>query len=463
MNAPPVFAADHFHRGTRLLQEGKAAEAEQAFRQALALDPDLPEAHVNLGWLMEARQRLQEAETHYRRALELDPLRPQTRLNLGTLLLGRKQLAEAELHFRYAAALDPRSPAPLANLAVALSHMGREDEAERCYRAVLEKEPGDRRTQFNLAYLLLRQGRYEEGWARLEVRDANARFARTFSFPRWRGDALDGRSLLIAYEAGYGDMIQFCRYASLLKQRGAGRIGLVCHPPLKRLFARLRDVDEVFDFGVSLPVAGWDCWTLPLSLPFLCRTRLDTIPADIPYLSAEPEQTARWARRLGPGDDALRIGLAWRGDPQHPNDADRSLPSLATLAPLAELPGTRFFSLQKGHAERLASAPERPFAIENLAPHIDDFADTAAALAHLDLVITVDTSLAHLAGAMGKPCWVMLPHHMTDCRWLAQRDDTPWYPQGMRLFRQKIAGDWRAPVAEMREALRAFEAARHVR
>lgn len=452
----PVSAEDFFYRGTQLLGEDRAAEAAHAFRQALVLAPHLTEAYINLGWLMEAETRYEEAEDYYHRALELDPAQLQTRLNLGTLMMDQKRFTDAEIHCRYATAIEPESPAALSNLGVLLACTKREKEAEECYRAALIADPDYRKAHFNLAYLLLRQGRYEEGWRRLEARDSNMRFDKTFYFPRWQGESLQGKSILIAYEAGHGDMIQFCRYADLVMQRGAARVTILCRPGLKTLFQCLRSVDDVIDFGESFPVSGWDYWTMPLSLPFLLDTRLDTIPDELPYLFPDRAQVKSWADAMAEEPRLLRVGLVWKGNPLHENDADRSMPSLAMLAPLADISGVRYFSLQKGNGENEAASPTKPFSIEDLAPSINDFSDTAAIIANLDLVITVDTSVAHLTGALGKPCWVMLPQYMPDWRWLANRNDSPWYPHVMRLFWQKSAGDWAGLIGNVKTALQAL-------
>lgn len=432
--------------------EGDAVAAENAFRHALTLAPDLAEAHANLGLLLERRERRQEAENHYRRALELDPLQTQTYLNFGVLLTAQKRFVEAEIIYRYALAIDPESPAALSNLGVLLACVKQESEAEQCYRSALAIAPDYRKARFNLAYLLLRQGRYDEGWACLEARSSNTAFEKHLDFARWQGESLEGKSLLIGFEAGYGDMIHFCRYARLAKSRGAARISLLCHPALKKLFGSLRHADDVISFDEALPAIHWDYWTMPLSLPGLFQTRADTIPADLPYVFAESPRIARYANIVGTADKKLRVGLAWKGNALHENDADRSLPSSDTLAPLGAVPGVACFSLQKGAGEAESSAA--PFPLMNLAPHIADFADTAAIVMNLDLVITVDTALAHLAGALGKPCWVLLPAYKADWRWLAKGDDTPWYPHVMRLFRQQIPGEWATVMNDVAAALR---------
>lgn len=216
-------------------------------------------------------------------------------------------------------------------------------------------------------------------------------------------------------------------------------------------------MDQVAAFDEPHPQADWDFWTPPLSIPLYCQTRIDSIPAGLPYLRADSRKLELWTARMRqewlPGD--LRVGLAWKGNPRFENDAERSLPGLATLAALGAIQGMRFFSLQKGDGENEAASPPAGLALTHLGPQIADFADTAAIIANLDLVICVDTAVAHLAGAMGKACWVLLPDYNTDWRWLAGRGDSPWYPGVMRLFRQTAMGDWTTVVAEVHAALHA--------
>jgi Flp pilus assembly protein TadD len=439
-----------FYSGTNLMNAGDIAGAERVFREALQFDPDFAEVHANLGLLLDQTQRCDEAERHYRRALELSPEQTQTWLNLGALLAAGKRHDEAEAAYRRALALDDTSDAAWSNLGALLACTKREAEAEQCYRTVLARTPDHRNAAFNLAYLLLRQGHYEEGWQRLEARDWYAAFEQQLGCARWRGEPLAGKSLLITPETGHGDMIQFCRYAALLKDTGAARVSVLCHPGLKTLFATLASVDEVISLDEPLPATERDYWVPPLSLPFLFQTRLDTIPAQLPYLAARPERIEHWATQMGESAGRMRIGVAWRGNPRFENDADRSLPSLATLAPLAELTDIHWYSLQKGATEsELVSMPN----IVDIGNHVADFADTAAVVANLDLVITVDTAVAHLTGALGKPCWVLLPDYKTDWRWLTDRTDTPWYPGVMRLFRQDATGTWNSTVAALHVAL----------
>lgn len=276
---------------------------------------------------------------------------------------------------------------------------------------------------------------------------------RELGIPRWCGEPIAGKSILIGVEAGYGDMIQFCRLAGELKERGAARVSVLCHPPLKRLFRRLDGLDEVLAVGDQAPGNPWDYWCPPLSLPHLCGIRLDSIPAHLPYLSAAPELVEKWAGFMDSPDNKLRVGLVWKGNPCFENDRERSLASVNELAPLCDVAGIRYFSLQKGAGEDEAASP--PFPLLHLGSAISDFADTAAIIANLDLLISVDTAVAHLAGALGKPCWAMLPDYKTDWRWLTGREDSPWYPGVMRLFRQGSTGSWSPVISNIKSALEA--------
>jgi Tfp pilus assembly protein PilF len=454
-----------FEEGNRHLANGEAALAEACYRQALRLAPHLAEVHANLGLLLDQAGMPMEAEQHYRYSIACNPNFGKTHLNLGALLAQQKRFDEAEAAYRNALALMPESTAAWSNLGVLQACRKQEVEAELSYRNAIALDPHCSSAKFNLSYLLLRQGRFEEGWYCLEARNWYAALEQRLPCPRWHGEDLHGKSVLIGFEAGHGDMIQFCRYTAVLKARGAAWISMICHPALKTLFATLKDVDSLIGFDEPLPPFHWDCWTPPLSIPFHYQTRLDSIPADLPYLSAEPGKVQHWSSVLGscgiPGD--LRIGLVWKGSPGFENDADRSLPGLEVLAPLGETFGATFFSLQKGAGEENAAHPPVRLPLINLGPQIFDFADTAAIVANLDLVISVDTAVAHLAGALGKPCWVLLPEYKTDWRWLSERHDSPWYPGVMRLFRQTRISDWSTVVAELGLALRQLTANRPAR
>lgn len=453
-------ASQRFFDGTRHLAAHDAAGAEACFRDAIALEPELGEAHANLGWLAEAAGRLDEADACYRRALALRPQQATIHLNHAALLARLKRFDEALAACWTAVQLDPDAAAAWSNLGVLLVQMGRHGDAEACCRRSLSLDPQYPKARINLAYLCLRDGRWDEGWSHYDWRGWQLDLAGRVTCPRWQGEPLDGRRVLVGLEGGYGDMIQFSRYAAVLKQAGAQHVTLLCPPPLLALLSTLDGVDEVLPADGLLPPAHWDCWTSATSVPRLAGTRPETIPATRPYLRAEPAAVARWQSRLQQALPAngLRVGLVWKGNPAFENDDERSLPSIDLLAPLAALAGVQFISLQKGAGED--EALRAPIAL-HLGGEIDCFADTAAIVQALDLVVCVDTAVAHLAGALGKPCWVLLPWQMTDWRWLTGRNDSPWYPGALQLFRQAARGDWSPVVAELAAALRGLSSADH--
>jgi len=459
MNGNRLRAEALFFEGNRQMAAGEIVAAETSYREALRLLPDFAETHANLALLLERSARRDEAEHHYRRAIAGDPGCAQTHLNFGALLADGKRFDEAESAYRRALELAPDWPAAWSNLGALQACRKQEAAAEASCRRAIALDAGHASAHFNLAYLLLRQGRYEEGWRCFERRDWYRQLEQRLSCPRWRGESLIGRSLLIGFEAGHGDMIQFCRYADVMKRAGAARVGVICHPALKRLFATLDGADEICGFDEE-PSGPWDYWAPPLSLPLHCGTRLESIPARLPYLHADAERRRQWAVELGAlaSPAELRVGLVWKGNPRFENDADRSLPDLATLAPLGAIVGVRWFSLQKGAGEDEAARPPAGLPVVALGGRLRDFADTAAAIANLDLVIGVDTAVGHLAGAMARNCWLLLPDYKTDWRWLAGRGDSPWYPKVMRLFRQPRMGDWQSVVGEVAVALGALRA-----
>ena len=268
----------------------------------------------------------------------------------------------------------------------------------------------------------------------------------SFVQPRWKGEDLNGRTVLLYAEQGFGDTIQFIRYAPLVKQRG-GRVMFVCMPEVAPLLVNFAGVDEMVPQG-TLPPFHLHCPLL--SLPMIFNTRVETIPASVPYLKADPRLSEQWSMKLQSRPGRLKVGLAWAGRPTHADDARRSM-RLAQLAPLAQVKGVTFFSLQKGEAAAESARAPAGMDLIDCAADLHDFADTAALVSQLDLVVAVDTAVAHLAGAMGKPVWVLLPFK-PDWRWLLDRNDTPWYPT-MRLFRQGGKREWDGVTEEVAKVL----------
>lgn len=466
-------------RGQEERLQGKPAAAEASLRRALGLAPGNANVLNDLGVVVRAQGRTAEATSLYRDALTLAPRDPLTHGNLGNALTELKQLDAAEHHLREAVALAPgsvehrcnlaifltaqdrpqeaavlfrdvlmRAPAHIdawTNLGVAQLDMGNPTEAEATLRRAIALSPRNAEAHYNLAWVLLLTGQWREGWQEYEWRWRMTRFSskrRTFAAPAWDGGAIDG-TLLLHAEQGFGDAIQCARYAALAKARCA-RLILECPKPLVRLFQGLPGVDEVIAAGAPLP--PFDAHTPLMSLPRLFGTTVETVPAAVPYLAAPPVSPSLALPRT----DLRRIGLVWAGSPDNKIDRRRTIPA-RLFAPLMEETHADFVSLQVGpKAEDVRELPQERLMLvcDGVAR---DFADTAAVIAQLDLVIGVDTAVIHLAGALNVPVWVLIPK-MPDYRWLLGRDDTPWYPS-MRLFRQAESGDWGELMWRVRAAL----------
>lgn len=432
-------------------------EAEAAFRQALAHAPTHAEAQYNLGVVLHTLERMPEAEAAYRETLQRLPGRVEAWNNLACVLLAQGRRDEALEALHEAIAVQPDFAEAHFNLASLLKEYGRLEEAEAGYRRALAANPDYSDAKFRLATLLISMGRFEEGFERYECRYAMPGFVhhatqRYLKCPRWQGEPVAGKSVLLWQEDGLGDMLQFGRYASVLKARGAARVAFACLPPLHRLLGGVDGIDAVLGHdAASAASAQFDCWVSPISVPHRLGTTLDTIPAPL-ACTPEPALVEHWGARLATLGPGPRIGIVWKGNPKHHNDAYRSLPSLAALAPLWNVPGLRFVSLQKGQGEDEARNPPASLPLLHLGTDVNDFVDTAAIIAQLDLVVCVDTSTAHLAATLGKPCWVLLPQFDLDWRWMHEREDSPWYPGTMRLFRQRMNEAWPAVVERVRVA-----------
>jgi tetratricopeptide (TPR) repeat protein len=439
--------------GNILRRSGQPAEAEQAFRQALALQPERGEIWNNLATALHAQFKLSEAEAAYRRAIDLKPGLADAHFGLGYVLFDLGRPADSEAACRAGLALRPDSPDGLHGLGNAQFRLGRPEEAETSYRQALSIAPDHAKAHFNLAHLLLQTGRLEAGWHHFEWRAAShGAGRRDFAAPLWDGRPLAQGTLLVHAEQGLGDTLHFCRYLPRVAARC--RLVVEVQRPLHRLIAGMPGIDAVVVRGEALP--PFDAQCPMMSLPRLFGTVLETIPAAIPYLAPDPAEAARWRMRLT-GLPGLRVGLVWAGGvrPDQPElaavDARRSI-GLAPLAPLATVPGVSFLSLQKGPPATQAATPPDGMTLHDFTEELDDFADTAALVEALDLVISVDTSVVHLAGALGKPVW-LLNRFDTCWRWLQDRDDSPWYPT-LRQFRQTVPGDWASVVAAIAAALR---------
>ncbi|WP_153099148.1 tetratricopeptide repeat protein [Paraburkholderia hayleyella] len=403
-----------FSYGNLLNAAGDASGAIERFRQALALQPDFTRAHVNLGSALGNGGAYQEAEHHYRQAVALDP-----------------------------------APAHLVCLGAALGMQGRHDEEEAFYQQALALDPEQADARQNLAWLYLKRGDYLRGWAEYAKRWRPADYSAITAdgIAKWQGEPLAGRRLLIVGEQGFGDHFQFLRFARQLEEHGA-HVEACVREPLLEIIQRTPGLKRAWS---GPPRGHYDFWVSMMDLPFYLGTELSSIPADIPYLFTDPEKIAAWQPRVEAAarHKRARVGLAWQGSPA--GLPSRMMP-FATLAPLCEDTDIAWFSLQKGPARHQTDTVPASLRPIDFTDDLHNFADTAALIMNLDLVLTIDTGIAHLAGALGKPVWIMLPVG-ADWRWLDQREDSPWYPTA-RLFRQLAHDDWPAVIARVREALR---------
>jgi Flp pilus assembly protein TadD len=421
-------------------------------RAASALSPESAEIHGNLGHLALKQGQAQAAVESYRQAAALRPEDAGYANALGHALLLAGQRDEAEVWMRRAILLDPGYAEAYANLGFLASLQRRPASSveQYCwvfinYRSALARKPDLAQAHVNLSHSLLRRGAFAEGWKEHEWRwrwDEFPSPRRGFTQPQWGGERIEGARILLHAEQGFGDTLQFARYVPQVVGRGA-QVVLEVHPELKSLFEGTFPGVEVLSRGDRLPHFDWQCPLL--SLPLAFGTEVGTIPAEVPYLTVQGLAPA-WLGE-GPASD-LRVGLVWAGGAINLMDRVRSL-SLSLLAPLWEVPGVSFYSLQRGPAGVEAESSGAHFA--GFQPQTGDFAASAAAVAQLDLVVTVDTSVAHLAGALGKPVWVLLPLR-SDWRWMKEREDSPWYPSA-RLFRQTVDGDWSTVVERVRAEL----------
>lgn len=463
---------------------GSVDEAERHARKAIEIDADSVPAHFRLGAILQRRGRHAEAVASFARVLERAPEHVDAILSTCVCKLEERDYVAAEIYARRALDVESCRPEPWANLAAALLNQERYSEAIDAYRRAEEigAEHGEAIDSFvnhgyaliltgateaaaalyrkhlparpspsghrQYAFALLGLGRFVEGWDQYEFRwlqEPHLSNRPRFAQPPWIGQDLNGRTILLRAEQGAGDIIQFARFAQLLKSMGAAVL-LQVPKELRRLSSRFAGVDRVLGPDDQRP--PFDYYVHMMSVPRVLGTELATVPAVVPYLSADPVKVSQWAVRID--EPSIKIGLAWAGNPAHARDRYRSVP-FATLSPLFDVEGVRYFSLQKEPrtGERDAFPPEATMV--DLSRALTDFDDTAAAIANLDVVVCVDTAIAHLAAALGKPTWLLLPA-IGDFRWLEGRNDSPWYPT-MRLFRQVRLGEWGEVVAQVKAAL----------
>ncbi len=434
--------------GLLLQKAERVADALPLLRRALALRPTASDAFNNLGFALQQARRPGEAVVMLEHALRLNPRYAEANNNLGQALFNLGRFPEAEACLRAALSEQPGNAEMHANLGAVLQAVGRFDESLACFELALLFDPQSSNAHYNRAMALLSQGKWLEGWPDYEHRlRLPGHHDRPHHQPRWDGSPLDRKTVLIWTEQGLGDAIQFVRYARLLRDRGA-RVVFECPPQLVGLLRSAPGIDQIVTEGDHQPEADFQ---IPLvSLPGLLGTTLQAAPADVPYLRAPRERIEHWRAKLGP-EPTFRVGVVWRGNPRHSHDHWRSV-RLELFEKLARVPGVSLVSLQQGLGrEELSEIGDR-FRIWHANEGIsandsDGLVDTAALMSCLDLVISVDTALAHLAGALALPTWLAVPA-LPDWRWLRSGERTVWYPT-MRLFRQRTLGEWRPVFSRM--------------
>jgi Flp pilus assembly protein TadD len=471
--------------GLLLLGQDRSNEAIHALQEALVIDPGLPEALSNLGAALRKVGQAGEAIVVLQRAVTLHASFGSAWTNLAGAMIDLEMFTDAERAAHQATILSSNDPVAYFNLGVALKELGRlteavtsfesaislrpnyvdaltslgnswhtqqkYDAAISAFRSALQTSPDDAYAQWNLSLTLLLRGEYAEAWPLYEARFQHAKHSvqRTIRQPRWDGGDLHGRRILLHYEQGLGDTLQFVRYAPLVAARG-GRVTLLCQPALSRLLQGQCELELVTSDEQALP--AFDVQVPLLSLPMIFKTTLESIPAPNSYLKADPSLISKWNERLG-AKRGLRVGLNWAGSPTPASNRKRTV-GFAAMAPLAEVEGLAFFGLQVGAVATEAATPPSGMTIFDCSAHLTDFAETAALISTLDVVVTCDTSVAHAAGALGVPTCVLLPSD-PDWRWMLGRSDSPWYPS-MRLFRQPTPGDYATPMREVAAYLKSF-------
>ena len=446
----PNFAPAHANLGLALAKtNAHIDEVLAACRQALELAPDAAEAHGAMAVVLDRAARHEDAITEFQRAAALNPRVPDYYGHRGTILENLGRLDEAIAIFQEGCRNCPRDARLFSNLSSLLRKVRQYAESARAAETAIQLAPGYSEAHGNRALSLLALGDYERGFEEYEWRWRCENFTtlpREFERPMWDGSDPGGRTILVHTEQGFGDTLQFIRYVPMLAARGA-TVYVECHHALRKLIARVAGVSKVIPTGLALP--DFDLHAPLLSLPRAFGARLDNIPADVPYLTPEPPRVDLWRERLRAktSGHAFKVGLVWAGNAKP--DAKRTVPA-AQLSVLAGVPGVRFFGLQKRDAGTY-SPPPPELELIDLDRELTEFNETAAAMVNLDLILTIDTAAAHLAGALGRPTWALIPIS-PDWRWLLDRADSPWYPT-MRLFRQDREDDWTGALARVREEL----------
>jgi tetratricopeptide (TPR) repeat protein len=451
LQAEPDRAETHLDLADTLKRQGRSAEAVLYYKKAIELQPDLAEAHNNLATTLKQLYAFDEAIRHQERAIELRPNAADFYGNLAGILQDQGRLDEAIRHCRKAVDLSPDRPQVHTNLASVLRDAGCLEEAIDYNAKALSLAPDLAEAHWNQAVCLLLAGRFTEGWREFSWRrqiNYRASYPHVHPQPLWDGRDLHGKRLFVYCEQGLGDAIQFVRYLPMVSQRG-GTVVFGAWGPLCRLFAGLEGMGERIVLSwQQIPAVDFDLHVSLLDLPGLMGTTLETIPNPVPYLFADTNKVQSWRQQLG--GTGLKVGIAWAGNPTHSNDHKRSCP-LRHLEALAHIKGIHLCSLQRDIRDLRDREALQRLGMADLSDRLQDLTDTAAVIENLDLVVSVDTAVLHLAGAMGKPVWGLIPYS-PDWRWMLHREDSPWYPT-LRLFRQSRPGDWEGVLGRVATAL----------
>jgi Flp pilus assembly protein TadD len=449
----PAFAKALNNLAVALKNTGDTQTAIRIFQNAIALEPDNAEFHNNLGIACQVQGLQYEALVHFEKAIELHPDFSEAIFNLGFLLQTANQAEAAIPYYEKALELKPDFFSAHNNLAVTLNCLGDFQKAREHYDRAVQLQPENHDARWNRSMLLLLNGEFDEGWREFEYRLTQSGWATNYpsrhNKPRWNGSALDGKCLLIHDEQGYGDTLQFIRYIPMV-EKNSGRIVFETRRPLASLLSKFPNIDEIIiRTGNQRPHVDYDAYMPLLSLPMIFRTSMHNIPSPEGYLQADPAKAGFWRKKLKTRD--MKVGIIWAGNPAHKNDRNRSC-LFGNFEGLMDLRGVHFYSLQKDAEPLNWKALSCAYAITDCSEDLNDFTDTAALIHNLDLVISVDTAVVHLAGAMGKPAWLLLPF-VPDWRWMQKRADSPWY-HSLRLFRQEKNGDWQTVFEKVKDELR---------
>ncbi|MCF7976360.1 MAG: tetratricopeptide repeat protein [Phycisphaerae bacterium] len=444
----PASAEVHTRLGMILRQLGQDREARQHYMEALRLKPGLAEAHNNLGNLLNQHGLYQEALHHYEQATQANAHYAESFNNLAATLIHLNRLADAVTHCHKAITLKPAYAEAHNTLASAYMKQGRYQEAKDKFMHTLALNPEYAEAHSNLGMIHLVLGEFDAGWREYEWRLKSPVFRQRYTCkqPRWDGTPFPGKTLLVHYEQGMGDSMQFIRYLPKVKALG-GTVLYQDRPPLKTLFQKYPGIDRFICLG-DTDMPQFDMQASVMSLPFLLGTQEHNIPATSVYLKAEVEKIKRMQAYIQSHD--FNVGIVWAGSKVHKNNRNRSCDP-ALFRSLAQCPGIGLYGLQRPDSEPAAPDCLADLLVTNLGEHFQDFSDTAGAIAHMDLILSVDTSVLHLACAMGKPTWALLPY-VPDWRWMLDRTDSPWYPT-LRLFRQSRPGQWQPVFDAVAESL----------